>query len=1058
MTQITIIPAGAGSGKTTWITRTLTDWLEDGSVGPDRIVAVTFTEAGAEELRARLRAALLDAGKVEETLALDRAHVSTIHALGLEILTTHAFAIGTSPAPRHLSEAERSLLIRLELAGAQGMEELREDLARFGYGDEHYRSTTAEDALRQDVLKMIDLLRGLGDAAFSGRLAQDAVAEIRRIYGPVAKDPKPLETALKNAALAFLKAYPQGGVPFLDGGKPETAAKQFHKELGLLQRARDPENLGRDWSLWQGLRKMRTKIGHTEMEARYAQLAQAVMSAADGILDHPGPLEDCCRHFEMLVTGAQEVLQRYQQRKRKAGLVDYADMVADAEAALRRHPEVRATMLQETDCVIVDEFQDTNPVQFSLIWQLASEAPRTVLVGDIKQSIMGFQGATPALMHALEKTFPDHVKPLDKNWRSDPRIMGFVNAVGTALLGDEYLPLEPQRAETGHTALEILRISSGRRTRRGARPQHHVALRIKELLDNETIIIDRASGQPRPVRPGDIAILCRTHSHTETYADMLRALGVPVRISEKGWLSALATQVALAALSLVADPDDKHAALCLLTLGPSAMPLGEAMRKLADGALLADPSIASLRNLGQAAAGIQVDTLVPRVLTLAGLDSWAERLDDPHQAGADIQRLVHEAREFVAAHRDMRAAAGFYGQSLSVFLGWLQFRQEERNFDTRPDPGEGARGGVEIITWHASKGREWNIVAVTDLDAVVREKAGTTRARFSGFEDLSALLDNVHLTHVPRLAVPEKQTLFLDQAQPEVENEARRLIYVALTRARDRLLLEWPDYALEKEVDKVFPAGMLEKAGVKIGAEEVEVNGRKFGARVRTCDKEIPEAFTDSAKAPREDRLVPGEKRPPPEQPKTPWRATPSTETRPTEPLDPTLLEHVSLAAGLPPAAPSQDAAARGSALHLAIRVMLSSPRHRDRLGAVTGLTENMLGDLELQAAALESWMQGKGYDSWHTELPLQIIQDDGSQLNAVIDCLAEGPHGYCIIDHKSGPAPQPGERFAQYWPQLCAYKDAMEAVFPSKPVQHLAINWIDEGVLSILQLEIART
>ena len=82
-----IVPAGAGSGKTYRIKTTLTQWVRDETVRPERILAVTFTEAAASELRERIRASLLDQGMVEEALAVERAYVSTIHWLGLRILT-----------------------------------------------------------------------------------------------------------------------------------------------------------------------------------------------------------------------------------------------------------------------------------------------------------------------------------------------------------------------------------------------------------------------------------------------------------------------------------------------------------------------------------------------------------------------------------------------------------------------------------------------------------------------------------------------------------------------------------------------------------------------------------------------------------------------------------------------------------------------------------------------------------------------------------------------------------------------------------------------------------
>ena len=104
---LVIVPAGAGAGKTHRIKTQLSDWVKRGIVRPERILAVTFTEAAAGELRERIRAGLLADGLVAEAMAVERAYVSTIHGLGLRLLTEHALAAGTSPQPRHLADAER---------------------------------------------------------------------------------------------------------------------------------------------------------------------------------------------------------------------------------------------------------------------------------------------------------------------------------------------------------------------------------------------------------------------------------------------------------------------------------------------------------------------------------------------------------------------------------------------------------------------------------------------------------------------------------------------------------------------------------------------------------------------------------------------------------------------------------------------------------------------------------------------------------------------------------------------------------------------------------------
>ncbi len=183
------------------------------------------------------------------------------------------------------------------------------------------------------------------------------------------------------------------------------------------------------------IRRASDLFGSTvNISARIAALA-APGQAAAGVVGHPGPLKDACTNLTALVTGAQAIMAGYEVRKRALGVIDYADMIAGCEALLRNHPNVLASVLGEVDCVIIDEFQDTNPVQFAFLWQLAARAPRCLLVGDAKQSIMGFQGADPRLSQALAEANPGAVDPLRQNWRSNPRLTEALNAVGQGLFG-----------------------------------------------------------------------------------------------------------------------------------------------------------------------------------------------------------------------------------------------------------------------------------------------------------------------------------------------------------------------------------------------------------------------------------------------------------------------------------------------------------------------------------------------------------------------------------------------------------------------------------------------
>ena len=100
----------------------------------------------------------------------------------------------------------------------------------------------------------------------------------------------------------------------------------------------------------------------------------------------------------------------------------------------------------------------------------------------------------------------------------------------------------------------------------------------------------------------------------------------------------------------------------------------------------------------------------------------------------------------------------------------------------------------------------------------------------------------------------------------------------------------------------------------------------------------------------------------------------------------------------------------------------------------------------------MKAWLAAQGFEELHFELPLHDRAPDGSETRALIDCLALGPAGACILDHKSGPAPDPAARFAGYLPQLEAYASLASRAFPDRPVRLLAVNWMTEGRVSTLE------
>lgn len=1043
---LVIVPAGAGAGKTHRIKQQLSDWVKRKIVRPERILAVTFTEAAASELRERIRAGLLESGSVAEAMAVERAYVSTIHGLGLRILSEHAFAAGASPQPRHLGDAERDLLIRQALAHARALDPIKEDPERFGYAPNFHKGETVEDNLRGRVLAMIDLLRGIGDKGRDPGLIAPALVRLDRLYGEVLDDPDAARDRLLAAVQAMLAAFPEGGMATVTAKGPR---ETLEKNLALFRRVdRSPDLLDRDWTVWQSLRALFTSNSRSKTPDGYDDLATAIMEAAGVLPTHPGPLADAKKNLRCLIACAQEVMDAYDARKKSLGLIDFADMITEAERLLRTEPAVRDAVLGEIDCVIIDEFQDTNPVQFALLWQLGAEAPRTLLVGDAKQSIMGFQGADARLSQALARANPDATQPLVNNWRSTPEVMKFVNALGAGLFGADYTSLSPQRDPVPGVALEVLNMARGRTVRNYSRPQEHVAERIARILQDKETVTDRHTKAAREVRPSDIALLVRRHTTAANYATELRARGVPVRIAEDGWSTAPAVQAARAALSFAANPADIHAALVLRTLGPDPMPLQEALTAQIDGRLLDDPVLMRLAGLADDLRRLPVLAAFGLVLDAAGLHDWAAAQNDAGQARADLLRFMAEAAEFETAHRDLKAASGFHGESAKVFLGWLDARTAEQDFDRHPDPSADTAEAVEIVTWHSSKGREWPITVVAEFDAGIEEWPGTTSVHFEALgqtQDMAEVLESAQLIHTPAMAAPEAARRFIEDRRADFEADARNLLYVALTRARDRLVLEWPGFLKEREPGEL-PSCLFhvfeDTCAPQISADGLRIAGVECAAKVTPLPDVAP--LTEYAPDNRARLLRFGAPDPLPPVELTPWRLQPSQAAF-AGPAP------ASRSVSIGPAWPiGASDTTRGTALHLALRTCLTRPDLAPSLPAATGLDAATLALVEERAAALKAWLTADGYTDLRCEIPVLGHTPDGAEISGTIDLLATGPNGVCLIDHKTGGS---GKGFGPYWPQLATYIDLLRDLFPPHPLNRMALFWLDHGVLEVAEV-----
>ncbi len=1047
--QLTVIPAGAGSGKTYSIQTTLAQWIRDNEVAPERIVAVTFTEAAAAELRGRIRDELVRQSRHEDALKLEQAYITTIHGFGLRLLGEFAFDIGMNPSPRLLTEDEEKILIRLALAADDQALMIMKDLSRFGYQYDFNSGKGPEDQFRTVVLSVMAKLRSIGHHSVDESLVEQAVRRIAQLYGPVSKA-ESLHDNLLSAIRRLLKAFP-GDISTqckLTSGVQKNVAEN-HK---LLRRAAADNRLQSDWSLWLKLRKLQTSTARNKLPEDYEELLQQVIDAADRLLDHPGPLADAQDHSRALLNSAQSSLEVYAQHKAQRGLLDFADMLSLSRQMLLNTPDVLNTLKERFQCLIIDEFQDTNPLQFSLLWMFRDAGIPTLVVGDVKQAIMGFQNADARLLSELQHQHASACAPLTGNWRTHQQLMPWVNAVGAGLFGAEYIDLEPKADFASSLApLEVIDYSAAATI--DIRTEHTVA-RIRELLVEEALVFDRSLKIQRPIRGGDIAIICPTNKRLKTYAKALRAAGIRARLSEDGWFATRLIQLIYHALCFVADPTDRHAELYLSVTELGEETLQSALNRMLQQKRAEGGILEALSPLRDEVASLSIPAACARVIDVLNLYGVIATQPDADQARANLLRLQAEADVFEQSNREALASGGFYGNELKSFLAWLKSRVEED--DSQPDPRVQDDDAVQLETWHRSKGREWPIVVVAATESEILCKLPSFDVNYQDFDDLSKLLEKARLDVSPSYSAPEKNEALLETLWPKAVSSAQRLLYVALTRAREKIILEWPGYLDNgKERSRVtYWEQLVADVGLELAGNQLMTNGKAYSCRVVKVGKDRPELFDGdpvdcSAPLPVYGRRAIIARELP--QGLTPEMVRPSLHGDEISAADLDIqtevyAEGIELDSDLP-------ANEQGTLLHRCFELLdhLDSGEALKR-ATTTELSGEQFGQLKNNSSAFYCHLEQRlGEQTRQHEVSILATNEQGSVINGFIDLLVETAEGFWIVDHKSDRTDDRVTRFREHLPQLLTYLSAISKLRPEKPVLGVAINWISAGEVSWL-------
>ncbi len=815
-----VVEAAAGTGKTTELVKRILRILATGRAEVQRMVAVTFTEKAAGELKLRLRQALererVQAdGDVRARLdlaltRLEEAHVNTIHGFCAELLRERPVEAGVDPLFRVLTEGQAERLFAEAFSGW-----IQQQLAAPGEG--------VRRALRRSVFAGYNRSPAQREDGPIDRLRRAAwdLSEWRDFTAQWTRPPFDREAAIDRLveALHAFAALTEGPSYAKDYLFLDTApARHLSQEITVAEDA--------DYDGWEArlidLSRDRnfSKARHGRGPGYRSGVTRArVIEALDALRAHLDQFRldadaDLAALLQQELAGA---VARYEDLKRRSGALDFLDLLLKARDLLKSAAVVRRGFQQRFTHIFVDEFQDTDPLQAEILLLLAASDPestdwravtpipgRLFIVGDPKQSIYRFRRADVGIYREVcERLRACGARPvkLETSFRSVPQIQACINAAfAPVMTGDaftlqaDYVPLLASRAEIRNqpsiVALPVPEPYGSRNVSTIAiersLPDAIGAFVDWILSESKWKVTERAGDAPVAVQSRHVCILFRRFlsfgdDMTEPYVRALEARGVRhVLVGGKTFHDREEVETMRAALAAIEWPDDElsifatlRGALCAIgdeelldwryrvgAFHPFRVPPGE------HGPIV--EALRLLKRLHQRRNYVPVADTIQQLLNETRAHVGLVLRPAGEQALANVLHIAELARQYEAGG----------GISFRGFVDELRAAADSAQAGEAPILEEGS-DGVRLMTVHKAKGLEFPIVILADLtcrmsrpDAnrwIDRER-GLCALRLGGWSPIDLVLRG-------------------GEEAARDEAEAKRLAYVAATRARDVLVV-----------------------------------------------------------------------------------------------------------------------------------------------------------------------------------------------------------------------------------------------------------------------------
>ena len=832
------VEAGAGTGKTTMLVKRIVALLRTGRTTIDQLAVITFTEKAAAELSARVRFELEVA--VEEAvdgderarleaalLGLHRARVQTIHAFAGDLLRERPVEAGIDPRFTVLEDLAASL--DFDTAYRSWLDDLlassREEVEvamRRGFELRYLRQVAEIVHQHRHVLPLAASAPDVPNLASYRTWAAWARAELDEC-GPTC-------TNEEDKAFVWM-ARVRGYLALV-----ERADDAEVERLVLFESPKPPLGVGAkgNWS---------PDTNCDRVKAIYRDLKEGRTDALRDALR----TEALCN----MLTHVERFVLEYADQRRQEGNADFEDLLIRSRDLVRDNLVVREHFRRRSTHILVDEFQDTDPIQAELIawisappgadgdWRKVVPEPGSLfVVGDPKQSIYRFRGADIAAYDAVKRgPLAGRLERLEQNFRSTKSVLGWVNELFDRVFVEQP-GIQPANThliaqdttidhELDHSAIAVVHsLGEWAKTDKSVEAMRVeesslLARTIRRAVEDEKWPVRdrRADDAVRPARWRDVAILLPSRTRVELLEAALQRHGVPYRLEGgRGFYARQEVRDLISLLEAIDDPADSIAivaALRSLAFGCSDDDL--LLWRVAnerfdyrwtgnDGPASVRESLEVMADLHRAQRSFSLGDLVRLAVERSGLVEAALTVPGGDQAAANVLKVVDVAQEF----------SGAGGGALRGFTNWLTRNRDEEEREVDAPVAEERDDIVRVMTIHAAKGLEFPIVALANVE-------------WQGQGQVPPIPDAVN--HRIHLTVGNDwarfQTPNWDAAKQSekaaLEAERDRLLYVAVTRARDHVVV--PVSTAPEAKAKGFAARMSES----IGAVDPERWGQDVG-------------------------------------------------------------------------------------------------------------------------------------------------------------------------------------------------------------------------------------